>query len=82
MLTVKQAAQTLGVHENTVRRLSKRGRLRAYRNYLGWRLFDPQDVARLRHQLQRLQREPVIATTEGPDAVSTNIPRGCRWGRM
>ncbi len=68
MFTVKQTAQTLGVHENTVRELSKRGQLRAYRNYLGWRLFDPADVARLRHQLQRLQREPVVVATEGSDA--------------
>jgi excisionase family DNA binding protein len=67
MLTVRQAAKTLGVHETTIRRLANRGKLKAYRNYLGWRLFDPRDVAGVRQELSTLKPEPVPAP-EGTDA--------------
>jgi len=60
MLTVRQAAKRLGVHETTIRRLANRGKLKAYRNYLGWRLFDPKDVASVRQALSTLKAEPVL----------------------
>ena len=68
MFTVRQAATRLKVHPSTVRRFSKRGVLRTYRNYLGWRLFGPKDVENLRHHLEYLQLDQATVPTEGEDA--------------
>ena len=48
MLTVKEAAKLLYVHENTVRRWTEQGTLRAYRiGPRGDRRFRADDIARL-----------------------------------
>jgi len=48
MLTVKEAARLLYVHENTVRRWTEQGALRAYRiGPRGDRRFRADDIARL-----------------------------------
>ena len=53
MLTVREVAQILHMHSNTVRRWADRGVIRAYRiSYRGDRRFRRDDVTRLRDQLQ------------------------------
>jgi excisionase family DNA binding protein len=51
LMQVRQVAQTLGVHENTVRRWEERGLLQAVRLPSGVRRFRPQDVEELREQM-------------------------------
>ena len=47
MLTVREVAQILHVHSNTVRRWSDLGRIRSYRiSHRGDRRFKPGDIAR------------------------------------
>jgi len=52
MLTVREVAQLLHVHTNTVRRWSDRGLIRAYRiSHRGDRRFRREDVARFLTEL-------------------------------
>jgi excisionase family DNA binding protein len=51
LMQVRQAAQTLGVHENTIRRWEERGLLHAVRLPSGVRRFRPEDVERVREQM-------------------------------
>jgi len=50
-LTVKEAADLLGVKGASVRQLERRGKLRAVRDWNGHRLFSDKDVQRLKDQL-------------------------------
>lgn len=51
-LNVREAARELGVHENTVRNLEKRGQLRAIRlPGSGFRRFRKQDIERMRQEM-------------------------------
>lgn len=51
LMQVRQAARTLGVHENTVRRWEERGLLRAVRLPSGVRRFRAEDVEALRERM-------------------------------
>ncbi len=51
LMQVRQAARTLGVHENTVRRWEERGLLHAVRLPSGVRRFRPEDVEAMRAQM-------------------------------
>jgi excisionase family DNA binding protein len=51
LMQVRQAARTLGVHENTVRRWEERGLLRAVRLPSGVRRFRPDDIEAMREQM-------------------------------
>jgi excisionase family DNA binding protein len=51
LIQVRQAAQALGVHENTIRRWEARGLLRAVRLPSGVRRFRPEDVEAMRKQM-------------------------------
>jgi excisionase family DNA binding protein len=58
-LTVKEAAEALGVSPNTVRAWGSNGKLPEYRHPLNnYRLFKASDVERLRLQIQK----PVLQT--------------------
>jgi excisionase family DNA binding protein len=50
-MQVRQAAQALGVHENTIRRWAERGLLHAVRLPSGVRRFRPEDVEAMRAQM-------------------------------
>ena len=51
-LSVKEAAQILSRHPNTVKRYVKQGRLPAIRDRCNnWRRFDPQVVAKFKEEL-------------------------------
>jgi excisionase family DNA binding protein len=51
-LNVKQTAKALGVHENTVRNLEKKGMLKAARlPGSGFRRFSKEDVDRMRDEM-------------------------------
>jgi excisionase family DNA binding protein len=63
LLNVRQTAQALGVHENTVRNWEARGLLRAVRlPGSGFRRFSSEDVERLRREMF----EQLAPATEGP----------------
>ena len=51
LIQVRQAARTLGVHENTIHRWEERGLLRAVRLPSGVRRFRAQDIEALREQM-------------------------------
>jgi excisionase family DNA binding protein len=51
LMQVRQAARTLGVHENTIRRWEERGLLRAVRLPSGVRRFRPEDVEAVRARM-------------------------------
>jgi excisionase family DNA binding protein len=48
---VREAAQTLGVHENTLRRWERKGLLRAVKLPTGVRRFRREDVERVRNAM-------------------------------
>lgn len=50
-MQVRQAAERLGVHENTVRRWEQAGWINAVRLPSGVRRFRPEDVERLRERI-------------------------------
>ena len=63
LLNVRQTAQALGVHENTVRNWEARGLLRAIRlPGSGFRRFSTEDVERLRREMF----DQLAPATEGP----------------
>jgi len=51
LMKVREAARTLGVHENTIRRWEERGLLRAVRLPSGVRRFRPEDVAAVQAEM-------------------------------
>jgi excisionase family DNA binding protein len=51
LMQVRQVAQTLGVHENTIRRWEERGLLQAVRLPSGVRRYRPEDVEAMRAQM-------------------------------
>jgi excisionase family DNA binding protein len=51
LMQVREAARTLGVHENTVRRWEERGLLHAVKLPSGVRRFRSEDVAAVRAQM-------------------------------
>jgi excisionase family DNA binding protein len=63
LLNVRETAQALGVHENTVRNWEARGLLRAVRlPGSGFRRFSSDDVERLRREML----DQLAPATEGP----------------
>lgn len=51
LMQVRQAARTLGVHENTLRRWEQRGLVQAVRLPSGVRRFRQEDIHALREQM-------------------------------
>jgi len=51
LIQVRQAARTLGVHENTIRRWEERGLLRAVRLPSGVRRFRAEDIEAVRESM-------------------------------
>jgi len=51
LMKVREVAQALGVHENTIRRWEERGLLRAVRLPSGVRRFRPEDVEAMRAEM-------------------------------
>jgi excisionase family DNA binding protein len=53
LLSVRETARRLGVHENTVRNWTERGILHAVRlPHSGYRRFDAAEVERLAHEMR------------------------------
>jgi DNA-binding transcriptional MerR regulator len=55
LLTVKQVSKILGVHENSVRNFDRRGLIKSYRDHRDYRLFDLQDVLKLKDNREMLE---------------------------
>lgn len=51
LLGVRAAAESLGVHENTLRRWEKAGLVRAVKLPTGVRRFRPEEIDRLRKEM-------------------------------
>jgi len=55
ILTVSQVAKELGCHSETVRRLERRGILKAKRNYRNFRVFELADVLKVKEERETLR---------------------------
>ncbi len=53
--TVSKAAKELGCHPETVRRLEKRGILKAKRNYQNFRVFELADILKVKSERETLR---------------------------
>jgi len=62
LVGVRQAAEHLGVHENTLRRWEKKGLIRAVKLPTGVRRFRREDVERLRDEMW----DDVVEETQTP----------------
>lgn len=73
LLTVRETARLLGVHENTVRNWQEKGILRAARlPASGYRRFDQDEVERIRAEIVA----ELAPATEGPIIQPRRRPRG------
>jgi excisionase family DNA binding protein len=67
LLSVRETAQLLGVHENTVRNWTNRGLLRAARLPSGVRRFQRAEVERIRAEIFAPAVEtPIVKTSRRP----------------
>jgi excisionase family DNA binding protein len=65
LVGVRQAAEELGVHENTLRRWEKKGLIKAVKLPTGVRRFRREDVERLRHDMWNdVADEPLVTTSD------------------
>ncbi len=55
ILTVSKAAKELGCHPETVRRLERRGVLKAKRDYRNFRVFDLAEVLKVKAERETLR---------------------------
>jgi excisionase family DNA binding protein len=69
LLTVRETARLLGVHENTVRNWERKGILRAARLPSGFRRFEP-------HEVEQLRSEIFAPAVEGESPTRSRKPRG------
>lgn len=53
-ITVKEAAKELGCHPETVRRLNRRGILNAKRDYRNFRIFNLEEVLKIKGERETL----------------------------
>lgn len=54
-LLVSRAAQVLNVHPETIRRLERQGVLKAKRDYRGFRVFNLDEVLRVKEERAKLK---------------------------
>ncbi len=57
MLTLSKAAEFVGLHANTLRRYTRNGRIASLRDYRNYRLFNVDDLKRLRDEKNELKAE-------------------------
>lgn len=65
-------AEAVGLNASTIRRLERRGIIRAVRDFRGWRAFSPSEIDRLR---------VLLGWTEGPSDEMPVMKRPDRDGR-
>ena len=53
-ITVIKAAEVIGCHPETVRRLNRRGVLKAKRDYRGFRIFNLEDLIKIKKEREKL----------------------------
>lgn len=51
---IAEAARALNAHPETIRRWERRGLLQAKRDYRGFRVFDPEDILRMKQRIEQL----------------------------
>jgi len=54
-LTVTKAAKIVNCHPETLRRLERRGLLKAQRDYRGFRIFDLNDLLKLKREREKIE---------------------------
>jgi DNA-binding transcriptional MerR regulator len=78
VLTVKQASKILGVHENSMRNFDRRGLIKSYRDHRRYRMFDLNDVLRLKEERERLElkessfKGSTLLTRRGERLIESN----------
>jgi excisionase family DNA binding protein len=82
LMQVRQVAQTLGVHENTIRRWEERGLLQAVRLPSGVRRFRPEDVEAMREQMfsgfAPLREDDDVVAVKRVRSIDSRQPRSSR----
>jgi len=63
-LLITEAARVLGLHPETLRRWNRKGWLKSRRNYLGYRVFDRQEVLKIKERLEALRDSSQRKKTE------------------
>jgi DNA-binding transcriptional MerR regulator len=53
-LLVSQAAEIMNCHPETIRRLNRRGVLKAKRDYRGFRIFNLEEILKIKKQREQL----------------------------
>ena len=59
-IIASQAARELGVSARTLATWADKGRIKSVRSAGGWRLYDEDDVRRLKKEMAKCQRETRI----------------------
>jgi DNA-binding transcriptional MerR regulator len=54
-MTIAKAAKIAGCHPETLRRLERRGLLKAKRDYRGFRIFDLNDLLKLKKEREKIE---------------------------
>lgn len=57
-LTVIKAAEILNCHPETIRRLNRRGILKSKRDYRGFRIFNLQELLKVKKERETLRNPP------------------------
>jgi len=65
ILTVSETAKLLGMHPDSIRRLSREGRIKTYRDFRGWRFFMTEDVERVKRERGELRPDSSNSQSEG-----------------
>lgn len=55
LFTVSQAAKVLACHPDTIRRLDRKGIIKAKRDYRGYRIFKKEEIYRLKDEREKLR---------------------------
>lgn len=74
-IAIKDAAERLGVHENTIRNWIDRNFLRAYRLPSGTRRLPVEEI-------ERVERDLFAVPTAFPDTAITSAPKSKKAGRV
>lgn len=54
-MTITKAAEVINCHPETLRRLERRGVIKAKRDYRGFRIFDLNDLLKLKKEREKIE---------------------------
>ena len=66
LISIGRAARMLSCCQATVKHMEKRGVLTGFRDYKGWRFFDPEEVEKTRVRRMTPSRQVAIERSPSP----------------